>query len=171
MTVRVANFADIPAIVAIGADAHKRSIYGPISTYDPEMGKQLCARSIQRHGHHNYGGTLVLVSEIDDAVRGFIIAILDQVYPCVEELMVTDLFFVGDDDMDPRDAITMIKKVIAWGEANPKVIEMHMGVTDAITGEAWTRVGQIYEHLGLVQCGAMYRMIFDRTLQEAAKCL
>ncbi len=168
MTVRVARFVNIPAIVAIGAYAHERSIYGPISTYDPEMGKQLCARSMQRHGHQNYGGTLVLVSETAGEVRGFIIALLDQVYPCVEELCVTDLLFTGTEDMEPRDAITMIKQVIAWGEANPKVVEVHLGVTDAMMGEEWTRVGKIYEHLGLVQCGGMYRMIFDRTLQEEA---
>ena len=167
MTVRVAKFVDIPAIVALGAVMHQNSIYGPISTYDKETAKQLCARSMQRHGHMNYGGTMFLVSETDGEVRGFIIGILDQVYPCVEDLSVTDLFFASTDDMKPRDAITMIKKIIAWGYDNPKVVEIHLGVTDAISGE-WTRVGKLYEHLGLVQCGGMYRKIIDRTLQEVA---
>ncbi len=167
MSVRKANFIDIPAMVAIGAEAHANSIYGPITTYDKETAKQLCARSMQRHGQMNYGATFVLVSVTDGEVRGFIIALLDQVYPCVEELTVTDLIFTGTDDMTPRDAITIIKKVIDWGKSNPKVVEIHLGVTDAMTGEDWTRVGKMYEHLGLVQCGGMYRMLIDRTLREA----
>ncbi len=168
MTIRKANFVDIPALIAIGADAHEKSIYGPITTYDKETAKQLCARSMQRHGQTNYGGTLFLVSETDGEVRGFIIALLDQVYPCVEELSVTDLIFTGTDEMDPRDVIRMVKKVIAWGVANLKVIEIHLGVTDAVKGKDWIRVGKMYEHLGLVQCGGMYRMIIDRNLQEVA---
>jgi len=168
MTVRKANFVDIPAIVALGAKAHEDSVYGPITIYDTEMAKQLCARSMQRHGHKNYGGTLVLVSEVDGDVKGFIIAILDQVYPCVEDLSVTDLIFTGAEDMPPRDAIRIIDKVIAWGEANEKVIEIHMGVTDAITGKDWERVGKLYEHRGLARCGGMYRRIIDRNQQEVA---
>ena len=168
MTVRKANFVDIPAMVAMGADAHESSIYGAISIYDKETAKQLCARSMQRHGHLNYGGTLVLVSEVDGEIKGFIIAILDQVYPCVEELSVTDLIFTGGEDMPPRDAIRIIDQVIGWGEANPKVVEIHMGVTDAIKGQDWERVGKLYEHKGLSQCGGMYRRIIDRNQQEVA---
>jgi len=168
MTVRVGKFIDIPAIAKLGAKMHESSVYGGISTYDPELAKQLCARSMQRHGHTNYGGTYFLVSESDGEVTGFIIALLDQVYPCVEDLCVTDLFFGGVDDMTPRDSITMLKQVMAWGEANPKVVEIHMGVTDAMTGDGWERVGQLYEHLGLTRCGGMYRRLIDRTLQEVA---
>lgn len=168
MTVRVAKFVDIPAIAAMGAKMHERSIYGQLASYDEELAKQLCARSMQRHGHQNYGGTYFLVSETDGEVRGFIIALLDQVYPCVEALGVTDLLFGGADKMPPRDAITMVKQVIAWGEANPKVVEIHLGVTDAMTGEDWTRVGAMYEHLGLTRCGGMYRRLINRNLQEAA---
>ena len=168
MSVRAANFVDIPAIVAIGADVHGRSIYGPISTYDREMAKQLCARSMQRHGQMNYGGTFFLVSETDGEVRGFIIAILDQVYPCVEELMVTDLLFAGAENMASRDAITMIRQIDAWGQSNPKVIEIYLAVNDAVIGGDWQRVGKMYEHLGLTLCGGVYRRIIDRTLQEVA---
>ena len=168
MTIRAANFVDIPALVALGAEAHESSIYGAISTYDKETAKQLCARSMQRHGHNNYGGTLVLVSEVDGEVKGFIIAILDQVYPCVEDLSVTDLIFTGTEGMPPRDAIAIIDQVIAWGEANPKVVEIHMGVTDAIKGQDWQRVGKLYERKGLAQCGGMYRRIIDRNQQEVA---
>jgi hypothetical protein len=164
MAVRRANFVDIPRIVAISREAHERSIYANNATFDEIQTKQLCARSIQRHGHTNYCGTLVLVSETSSVVHGFIIGLLDLVYPVLKELVATDLLFIGDDSADPRDAIKMVREVIRWAEGNPKVIEVHLGVTDAVNGD-WQRVGALYEHLGLVQCGGMFRMVFDRSEQ------
>jgi len=161
MSVRAAKFVDIPRLVELGAEAHKRSIYAKRATFDIELAKQLCARSIQRHAQQNYGGTLVLVSETDGELCGFIIALVDLVYPCLSEFVVTDLVFTFTYNADPRDAATMVKRVTFWAEANPKVIEVHLGVTDAI-GSGWHRVGRLYERLGFEQCGAMYRKLIQR---------
>jgi len=111
---------------------------------------------------------MFLVSEKDRVVEGFIIGILDLVYPCVEELMVTDLIFAFTDDGPPRDAAIMVGMMIRWAESSPKVVEVHLGVTDALSGDQWKRVGQLYKHLGLDHCGGMYRMIIDRQQQEIA---
>lgn len=160
MAVRVAKFVDIPSIVELLRGAHQRSIYADKATFDEQEAKQLVARSIQRHGQTNLGGTLVLVSHTDDHVRGFIIGILDNVYPCLRELMATDLYFIFREDADGRDASVMVKQLIAWAQSNPKVIELHLGVTSAI-GE-WQRTAKLYERLGLEQCGAMFRRGFER---------
>lgn len=169
MSVRAARFVDIPRIAEIGAEVHERSIYGPISTFDEILVKQLCARSMQRHGQQNYGGTLFLVSETDGEILGFIIALLDLVYPCVEELMVTDLIFAFTDEADPHDAVTMIRQMIRWAESNPKVIEIHLGVTDARMGDDWKRVGKMYQRLGFERCGGMYRkLITHKPIQVVA---
>ena len=168
MSVRTAKFVDIPRIAELSAEAHKRSIYAELTTFDDVMAKQLCARSLQRHGQQNYGGTFFLVSETEGEVRGFIIAVIDLVYPCLAGLVVTDLIFTFAENAEPRDASRMIYSIIRWAESNPKVIEVHLGVTDAIGGD-WQRVGQLYEKLGLEQCGGMYRkLITHKPIQAAA---
>lgn len=167
MSVRVANFSDIPALARLYGESHRRSIYADKATFDLIEAKQLFVRTIQRHGHLNNGGTLVLVSEKDGAIEGFMIGMLDQVYPCLKELVATDLLFIASERADVRDARTMLKQIIAWAEGNPKVIEIRLGVTGAI-GDKWGRTGKFYEHTGLSQCGGIYRMEFDRTKRVAA---
>lgn len=170
MSVRVAKFVDIPRIAELSAEAHERSIYADLTAFDDVLAKQLCARSLQRHGQLNYGGTLFLVSETDDEVRGFIIGLIDLVYPCLTGLMVTDLIFSFAENADPRDASLMVRRIILWAESNPKVIEVHLGVTDAI-GDDWKRVAKLYERLGLEQCGGMFRKLIQHEesldIQEA----
>lgn len=160
MTVRAANFQDIPQLACLMAEAHQRSVYAETAAFDLIEAKQLFARAIQRHGHQNNGGFLVLVSEKDGTAEGFIIALVDQVYPCLDKLMVTDFLFIMSERADGRDAREMLKQVMAWAEANPRVIEVHLGVTDAI-GD-WERTAKLYEHLGLERCGAMFHKRLQR---------
>lgn len=155
MTVRAARFVDIPAMIQVLGDAYARSIYAGKTTFDGEGTRQILARALHRHGHQNNGGSLIMVSEKDEQVEGLMIGILDQVYPVLKDLMVTDLLFVFSERADPRDAREMIRQLIAWGEQNPKVVEIHLGVTDAI-GD-WERTGKLYERLGLERSGAMFR--------------
>ena len=160
MTVREAKFVDVPAIARLMQDAHSRSIYAEVATFDLVEAKQLVVRALQRHGHQNNGGSLVLVSEKEGDVAGFIIGVLDNVYPCLKELVATDLLFIYSEDADGRDASRMIKQLIQWAEDNPKVIEIHLGVTSAIND--WERTAKLYKRLGLEQCGAMFNKRITR---------
>ncbi len=160
MSVRNANFSDIPDLVEIMLDGHKRSRYADTTTFDDIEVKQLLVRCIQRHGQYNYMGSLVLVSESDGIVKGFIVGILDQVYPGLKELRVTDLLFIFASGADPRDAREMLLRLIRWGHRNPKAIEIMLGVTDAI-GD-WRRVATMYEQTSFEPCGGLFRIDFDR---------
>lgn len=155
MTVRNAKFVDIPGIVQVLEDGFRRSIYADVASYEVAELKQFVVRMIQRHGHTNNGGTLVLVSESEGRIEGVLMAMLDNVYPCLKELMATDIFFIMGEKADGRDAHLMLKQMMAWAEKNPKVIEIHLGVTSAI-GD-WERTAKLYRRLGLEQCGAMFR--------------
>lgn len=167
MTFRVAKFADIPEIVDLMRDSHERSRYADRTTFDEVDAKQMLVRSMQRQDHKTYMGSMVLVSENSDGVNGFMLGIFDLVYPCLKELRATDLFFLMDTARaDPRDAITMITHVKAWAYSNPKCIELVLGVTDAMGH--WAKAGNLYEMCGLRQCGAMYRIEFDRSQEVAA---
>ena len=161
MTVRAALFSDIPDIVEVMIDGHKRSRYAETTTFDEIEAKQLLVRCIQRHGQQNYMGSLVLVSQNKNGeLKGFIIGILDQVYPCLKEFHVTDLVFIFETGADPRDAMEMVLRLIRWGERNPKVVEVMLGCTDSIID--WRRVGAMYEQAGFEPCGGLYRMEYDR---------
>lgn len=166
MSVRAAQFVDIPSIVKIMERAHARSRYGRVTTFDEVEAKQLLVRCIQRHGQQNYMGSLVMVSVRANQVAGFCIGILDQVYPCLKELKATDLLFIFEEEgADPNDAQKMLLALTEWARNNPKVVEVVLGVTDAIS--SWRRVGKLYERAGLERCGAFYRTSFDRQYKKA----
>lgn len=160
MTVRPAKFVDVPGIIRVYEDGFQRSIYADRATFDASEAKKIIAQAIHRHGHTTNGGTLVLVSENEGQVEGFIVGLLDSVYPGLKELMATDLLFIMSTKANPRDASTMLKQLASWAEANQRVIELHLGINDAI-GD-WNRTAKLYERLGLIQCGAMFRRSFKR---------
>ena len=114
MSIRAARFTDIPRIVEIMEDAHERSRDVARTTFDEVDAKQLLLRSIQRHGHMNYMGSLVMVCEYNGIVRGFIIGIIDLVLPGLKEYKVTDLLFLVGQGAAPGDARDMVQAVIEW---------------------------------------------------------
>ncbi len=164
MSVRVAKFVDIPQMALLLEEGYRRSIYAGKATFDVIEAKQLIARALQRHGHTNYGGSLVVVSDTNGIVDGLMIGILDNVYPCLKELVATDLLFIQSEHANPRDGVLMLKNLIAWAEANPKVIELYVNVTSTV-GD-WERTAKLYEAVGLERCGATFRKEFDRSAQE-----
>lgn len=168
MSVRDAKFVDIPRLAELLVEAHQRSIYAAVASLEVVAVKQTFARALHRHGQHNEGATLALVSETDGVIEGFIIGLLDPVYPCLDKLRATDLWFIFSERADGRDAPKMLKQLMAWAEQSPKVIEVYLGVTSAI-GD-WARTSKLYERLGLEQCGAMFRREFDRSVEEEQPC-
>ena len=158
--IRPAKFSDIPGVIEVMQDAHRRSVYADSAEFDREDAKQLMARSIQRHGHKNMGGTLVMVSEVNGNIEGFMVAMLDQVYPCLKQMVATDLLFILTEKADSRDARAMLKAIEEWAQDNPKVIELRLGVMDAITD--WQRTAKLYRRLGFEQCGGIFNKRFRR---------
>lgn len=161
MAVRPARFVDVPVLAALLADSHTRSIYANTATFDDRAAKQMLTASIQRHGHDTLGGTRVLVSETDGQVRGLIIGVIDKIYPCLAELVVTDLMFVFAPNAAPGDALKMVRALIVWAENNPRVIEVMLGAANTM-GDEWERVGALYERCGLTRCGGMYQKEITR---------
>lgn len=155
MAVRDAKFVDIPRIVELMEEAHQQSVYAQVTTFDAQEARQLLARALQRHGHMNNGGSLVLVAERNGIVEGFMIGILDSVYPCLKELVATDLLFIVSGRADGRDAGRMLRRLMQWAERNPKVVEIRLGVVGAIRD--WKRTSKLYTRYGFEQYGAIFR--------------
>ena len=165
MTVRAAKFVDMPSMVGVMERSHRRSRYADC-TFDEIEAKQLLVRCIQRHGHQNYMGSLVLVSENGGEIRGLIVGILDQVYPALKELKATDLLILMDQGADARDFPEMLAQLIEWADANPKVVEVLLGVTDAVID--WKLAAPYYEKAGFEQCGGIFRLSINRSEMKRA---
>lgn len=160
MTIRPAKFGDIPRMAELLAEMHALSCYADRGTFEVRELKGFLMTSIQRHGGSNPGATLVLVAEKAGAVEGFLIGLLDRAYHLMKELYATDIFFWLSARADPRDAIRLIETFMKWAEQNPRVIEVRLGITDAI-GD-FERIAVLYRRLGLQQTGVMYGKRFDR---------
>ncbi|WP_022727213.1 hypothetical protein [Fodinicurvata sediminis] len=155
MSIRPANFRDIPAMLEVLRDSHARSIYEGRAALNEKESKALFVRSIQRHGNKSAGGTIVYVSEkVDGLVHGFMIGHLSRLYHVLDGLMATDLFLLMKQSGDPRDASRLLDALIEWGEANPKVVEVKLGITNAV-GD-FRRTERLYRRKGLAQSGMMF---------------
>ncbi len=158
--IRPAKFADIPAMAGIMVERYEGSLYARLGEMDMRATKALLTGAVQRHGGHNAGSTLAVVDERDGAVAGFVIGLLDRVYHVGVPLTCTDLFFTSRPAAD-FDAVGLAREVIAWAEANPKVVEIKMGVVDTF-GTDLDRADAMYRRLGLERCGAIYRRSIER---------
>jgi len=156
MTIRAAKFGDIPALAALMCEMHARSCYAGRAELDLKATKGLFFNAIQRHGGSVAGSTLANVAERDGTVEGFLIGVLDNCYHVLVELMATDLFTYVSERGDPRDAIRLLEAFMKWAKANPRVIEVRLGATNAI-GD-FERTAVLYKRIGLEQCGGLYQM-------------
>lgn len=152
--IRQGQFADIPALTLLLEEAHAASIYADRTTFNRQEAKGLFSRAMQRHGHQTGGGSFVMVAEADSAVEGFIVGYLERCYHVLDGLMATDLFFICSERAHARSAGALLDAFMAWAEGNKRVIEIRMGVTNAI-GD-WKRAGKMYQRRGFEQSGALW---------------
>lgn len=153
--IRPAKFADVPRIAELLEEAYGGSIYADRAAFDVKTAKALLVQALHRHGHKTAGGSLVMVGEKGGVVEGFIVGAVERVYHVLDRFMATDMWFVCSKRADPRDASRMLKAFVEWAESNPKVIEIRMGITNAM-GDGWRKAGKLYERAGFVEAGGMY---------------
>jgi len=154
MTIRPAKFGDITRMAELMTEMHQKSIYADRCGLDIKLSKALFFNCIQKHGHLHEGGARVVVAEKAGQVEGFLIGMLERVYHVGDKLMATDLFFCTSEAADPRDASRLIDDFLKWAKGNPAVVEVLMGVTNAI-GD-YSRAEKLYSRKGLSRCGVMY---------------
>ncbi|MCB1972044.1 MAG: hypothetical protein KDG54_16700 [Geminicoccaceae bacterium] len=155
--IRKAKFGDIMAMVDLLEAMRAKSIYADRADISRDAVKTMIASAIQRDGHKNSGGSIVLVAEGEGGkLCGMLIGVLERAYYVLDKLMATDLFFFTTDDAVPLDAITMARQFKEWAAGNPLVIEITMGATH-VMGD-WKPATAIYRRLGLEQSGVIYSM-------------
>lgn len=156
--IRDAAFADIPRLVSLLQGAFERSHYATegLGEIDIAETKRLLTASIHRHGGKNGGSTWVQVAERDGFIEGLILGTLCRVYSIGTRLMVTDLFWVATEKVEPHDPYKLMKGMIAWGRSNPHVVEFKCGTTAALQDPE--AAGVILERLGMKRYGLIWRM-------------
>lgn len=160
--IRNANFADIPAILRLLQEGHLRSHYaGTGANIDEAEAKRLLVASIQRHGHTHGGGCWVQVSEGQNGIDGLILGTLVRVYAILDKLMASDIFWLVNENADPRAAIGLMRGMVAWAKSSPHVIEIKCGTTSIISEDP-ARAGRILEHMGMKPYGNIYRLEVER---------
>jgi len=159
--IRAARTTDVPAMVGILEERYRASAYAELGEMDHRQANRLLVASVQRHGGRGASGTLAMVAEHDGAVNGFIIGWLESVYLIGVPLMATDVFFTTSVGAEGRDVAALALTFTRWAEANPRVVEIKMGVVDTF-GVDLDRADGFYRRLGLKKCGAIYRRSIAR---------
>jgi len=154
MSVRKPIAVDFPAAAAVLVESHGRSIYADRDTVDMIRLKQTFLDALHRHGQRNCGATYINVAERDGVIVGIIIGWLERVYHIGTKLMATDLFYVPSPACSDRDAITLFRNFEEWATENPAVIEIKLGLTNAL-GD-YGRTEAMYLRMGYEPAGAMY---------------
>ncbi len=157
MTVRRAKYPDIPRIVELLCDGHKRSRYnGTKAGVDVLHMKALLIDSLQRHDSKGEGATHVLVSECDGVVEGIIIGVACRIQESLDMLYVSDLVFYQSEKAHPGDARLLMQGVVNWAKGMTKVFEITVAATDVI-GD-YERTAKLFQRMGMHQTGVLYSM-------------
>lgn len=162
MAIRGARFSDIPRLLELMAEGHRRSRYAQVCAMSRDAAKQLLMGALQRTEVKGPGGTLVHVAEAGSTVEGFIIGVTDRVYHVGEALSATDLLFYVSARAGRLDFVRLFEAFEAWALANPRVIEIRPGITDIVDGDAAAKLGSLYERRGYQRCGAIYQRSVER---------
>lgn len=153
---RAARTTDVFALVDLLAQQHTRSRYAGSVEVDAPHARKLLAQAIQRNGGTNDGATLVNVVE-DGAgeIAAFFVGMLSRVYFVGDMLCAQDMFLVARDDAPALATRRLLSAYFQWAGANPLVHEINLSHTDVLP--EGKRIGPLYERMGFVRCGAIYR--------------
>lgn len=152
--IRPARFTDITRITELVLEMHGRSRYAEVDEVDTKAVRSLLMQSIQRHGLKSPGGTCVFVDEPSDKIEGFVVGALDRLYHIGHKLMATDVFLYASERADLWAWSRLMDALAEWAAANPNVVELWSGVSDAI-GD-WHRTERLYQRKGMSQIGVIY---------------
>jgi hypothetical protein len=156
MSARRAAFADRPRMIELLKEGFARSHYARdrAGKIDESAAKLLLVNCIQEHGSQSY----VAVAEKDGVVEGLIVGVVDRIYHIGDKLYASDLFWFCSERADARDALGLLRGMLAWARAVPGCIETQIGVTGIIGDEnEAARLGEVLTRLGFAPYGRIYR--------------
>lgn len=153
--IRDATFGDMPRIRDLFYQMHEVSVYAEEIGIDEPALRSLIMDCVRGNGGKHAGGTIFLVSEEDGVIQGFMIGMLDRIYHYGNRLRATDFFLYCTPEAQTRASSKMIDRFIAWAVENPKVFEIILSWTDAISEDA-QKIERLYLRKGFRNCGGIW---------------
>jgi len=153
--IRLATFGDMPRLFELFEEMHEKSVYAGEVGIDETALRSLIMDCVRRNGGQHCGSTLFLVEHSGERIEGLMIGILDRVYHFLNRLRATDLFLYCTPEAHFRASSLMIDRLTQWAVENPKVFEIYLSWTDAISNDA-ERVEKLYARKGFRKCGAIW---------------
>jgi len=145
---------DIPALIKLLEEAHQRSIYADVCGVDIGLATDLLSQGIWA-SKFDGSNSFARVSETDGTVEGFILGMAVPLYLIGDKLMVSDLFWLCSERVDPKDPIKLMKSLIEWGEQLPDVVEIRCGATPVI--QSPEKASRLLKHLGMEPYGEFFK--------------
>jgi hypothetical protein len=156
--IRPARTTDVFAITEILVAQQARSRYAGIVAVDEPYTRKMLAQAIQRHGGTNDGATLVNVVEYQGEVVAFMMGVLQRVYNIGVMLEAYDVHLARHPNSKCPivSSIILLQQYVDWAQHNPKVVDINLTHSD-VTPES-RRMAEVYEGLGFVRHGGLYRL-------------
>jgi hypothetical protein len=155
--IRAAGFGDLQRIAELVREMHGRSIYAeePLSE---KLVRSILLDGVRRHGGHHAGATLLNVSEFRGQLEGFMFGMLQPIYNILETLEAMDVWLYTSPKSPGIAASRLIDEYVAWTDANPRVREVRLSWSDAVSVDA-AKLEKLYGRKGFQRCGGMFRRV------------
>lgn len=151
--IRHASFTDIPALVEVFKDGHRRSRFAQFGMDLVELKKMLTG-ALARRESRGPGGACLFLAAHDGILTGFIFGLLERCYHVGVPLMAGDVYLYVTEAGKPEDAAGLVDAYTKWGLANPRVVAVRLGHTDFIEGAR--APDALYARMGYRKIGAVF---------------
>lgn len=161
--IRPASFGDIPALAFILEEGYRNSVYAKLCGIDLEETKRVLVQCLQHMGSKTKTSTYVNVAHgADGVVQGFIVGAVQRVYLVGDKLSASDIWFIcRPGAVAPVDSAALLDGFIAWALANPRVVEIKLSTSDAMTS-GWKAQARHYTKRGFVPSGDVFVRRIER---------
>lgn len=151
--IRAAHSGDVPRLLDLMAEMHKRSVYGAMGKIDETIARAALARSIARHGEKGFGGGVLFVSVPGIVVEGLILGVINRVYHVTNLLTIMDgvWFHTGDGG----EGLALGDALIDWALTVEGLVEIKLCPNDAIADH--TRLEPWLQRKSFTRHGAIWR--------------
>ena len=155
--IRPATFGDMQKIFALFEEMLSVSRYAERMDVDVPTLRSLIMDGVRRQGSANNGGSHFMVHEVDGEIRGFVFGILERAYHFGTKLRASDVFLFCGKGAHFRAWDRLEDSYIEWALGCPKVIEVMLSWTDAISDNAG-RIAKSYSRKGFRKCGEIWTL-------------
>lgn len=149
--IRRAGFTDLPQLLLLALEAHKRSRYSDVEL-DMESAERLARQLMMMSPEKpEVGGHVCFVSDEDGKLTGFLAGSIQQFYGCLDIAIAQDFLFFVLPEAAAAVAQRLLDAFEAWAFGLPGRVVVRFVVNDAIvnpdrTGVWMARRG--YQHIG-----------------------